>query len=252
MDQVIKRYKCIISYDGTDFAGWQSQKIDPTIVDLMRKKFFQTFGTSVSILGASRTDAGVHALGQVAAVTTDISLPAATIKRVWNNALPESILIRSFEEADLSFNPHNNVETKTYWYHLFLDRPLPFVSRYGWYYPYPIDLSKLQRCLQAFVGTHDFRSFCTGEDMGENTIRTVDAIGFEYLKRYNAYRIAVTGPRFMRHMIRRIIGASVHIASREQISVEYIEKVFAERTPRQTLLTAPAKGLLLYTIRYSN
>ena len=244
------RYKLIISYDGTDFDGWQSQKSSRAVADVMSATFADTFGVVPSILGASRTDAGVHAVGQVACITTPIDLPADQLMRAWNNALPQTIVITSCERTQSNYNPHIGVVQKTYWYHFFTERPLPFVTRYGWFFPYKVDLEKLQECLQQFVGTHDFRSFCTGDGMGENTVRTIESIRLEFQPELSAYRIVVIGPRFMRHMIRRIVGAALYVASRTDSSVDYIQQVFKERSARQTLPNAPAKGLCLYRITY--
>ena len=123
------------------------------------------------------------------------------------------------------------------------------MQKYGWWVTTKPDLEKLKRCLQVFVGTHDFRSFCTGDEQ-ENTVRTIDSITLEYIKEYQAYRIAVSGPGFLRYMIRRIVGACMAVAMRKDLDIQLLRDVLAEKNPRQTLINAPAQGLMLRKISY--
>lgn len=242
----------MITYDGTDYCGWQEQKNKPSITHALKKAFRVVFAKEVSILGASRTDAGVHALGQVALCKTDLDIPIQQMKRAWNNALPTHIVIRSLQQKQPSFHPYYNVEQKTYHYHFFLNRPLPFLSRYGWYYPYPIDRSMLKKALDFFIGTHDFVSFRSSEDVRKNTVRTIDVINLTYIKRFKIYRITIKGQKFLHHMIRRIVGASMAVASRNNRSLHLLQEVMAAQNSNNFLPNAPAKGLLLYNITYTD
>ena len=246
----MQRYKIIVAYDGTDYFGWQVQKESLSVAQVLQDTFNSVFKKDISLLGASRTDAGVHALGQVATFVVDITIAPEVMLNAWNNLLPPDIVIRSLEEVPDDYSPHKNVHYKTYWYHFFMQRPLPFTQRYGWHYRYPVDLKKLQECFKVFIGTHDFRSFCTGDDMGDDTIRLIDSITLEYLPEYNAYRIAITGPRFLRYMIRRIVGACLEVASRDHLTLDYLKQVLEEKNPEHTLPNAPAKGLMLSVIVY--
>lgn len=239
----------VIAYDGTDYFGWQVQNGVPSVAQTLQDTFYEVFNRRISILGASRTDGGVHALGQTATFTTDLIITPEKMKHAWTNVLSSDIVIRSLCEVPQEYNLHNAVNSKTYFYHFFLQRPLPTLQRYGWFYRFPIDLAKMQRCLNIFVGTHDFRSFCTGTDMGEDTVRRIDAAELEYLSRYKAYRVAITGPKFMRYMIRRIVGACLEVASRSTLSEHDILKILQAKNPQHTLPNAPAKGLMLYKIR---
>ena len=246
----MKTYKIVISYDGTAYHGWQIQVGQhPTICAILQNTFKLVFEKEITITGASRTDAGVHAFGQVAAFSTDLRIKPDEMLEAWQRKLPEAIVIRSLEPARAGWNPRARVKQKTYHYHFFTERPLPFVARYGWYYWRPIDLKKLKKALKIFKGTHDFRSFCTGDDF-ENTVRTIDAIGLEYLPQYKAYRITVKGPGFLRYMIRRIVGACLTVASHDKLTTDHLKAVLAQKNPEQTLQTAPAQGLLLYKIQY--
>ena len=133
----MKKYKILVAYDGTDFYGWQVQAGHPTIAGVLQDRFKDVFGKEIVIAGASRTDAGVHALGQTAAFTIDLNIAPQDLLNAWQNILPESILLRSIDEVPLDWNPRHNVKQKTYYYHFFQERPLPMGSRYGYYYRYP-------------------------------------------------------------------------------------------------------------------
>ena len=246
----MKTYKLTVAYDGSDYSGWQTQNHKPSVAGALNQAFANVFKHEMRVLGASRTDAGVHALGQIARIKTDLAIPAGRLKWAWNNALPTDIMIRSLELVDDSFNPFCNVDQKIYHYHFFTERPLPFIQRYGYFYPYKIDFDVLKTALQFFVGTHDFSSFRSSEDTRENTIRTIDAISLEYLPRYKAYRITIKGQKFLRHMIRRIVGASLSVASKGNDALPLLQKVMDACNPAHTLPNAPAQGLMLYKIIY--
>lgn len=243
------KYKAIIAYDGTDYAGWQIQPNVMTIASALQKSFFSTFKKEIKVIGASRTDAGVHALGQVISFNVDLDIDAQRLRTIWNNDLPGTILIRSLEHISQDFHPQKNVLQKTYKYHFFLEKPLPMIARYGFYFPHKIDEKKLRHALEVFQGTHDFRSFCTGYEQ-ENMIRTIDEISLYYIKKFNVYRIEIKGKRFLHHMIRRIVGASLMVASKSVLSSEYLKEVLEQKDPEQELLNAPAPGLILYKIQY--
>lgn len=242
-----KQYKCIISYDGTGYAGWLQQPDEPTIVHTLEDSFKRVFHKKISILGASKTDAGVHAYGQVAIFKTDLEIDAAKMQWAWNKALPESIVIRSLEH-DEDFHPHYNVMNKTYWYHVAVQKPLPFGARYCWYYKLPLDVEKLKEAVRLFVGTHDFERFYKGDDR-DNTVRTIESITIEFIKEYNAYRISIVGKTFLRHMVRRMVGAALHVAAGKATS-EDIQAALEKKQAGNELPTAAAKGLLLYAIEY--
>lgn len=245
----MKKFKIIVAYDGSDFYGWQVQPEQQTVAGVLQDTFKEVFGKEITIAAASRTDAGVHALGQTAGFTTDLIIAENDLLNAWQNRLPESILIRSIQEVPLDWNPRANVKQKTYHYHFFQERALPMAARYGYYYRYPVNLEKLKQALELFVGTHDFRSFCTGDEY-ENTVRTIDEVSVEYLEPFKAYRIIIKGPGFLRYMIRRISGACLEVASRDNLTLVDLQKVLDAKNPLQLLPTAPAKGLMLYKIDY--
>ena len=246
----MQAYTLVVAYDGTAYYGWQQQAKAVTIAGMLEKRFKAVFKQDIKILGASRTDAGVHALGQVARFSLEVDIPIDKIKEAWNNALPQDILIRSIEAVPEQFHPHRGVVEKTYYYHFFDTRPLPFVVRYGFFNGL-FDRTKLEDSLQIFVGTHDFRSFCTGSDC-DNTVRTIHSSKVHYFRRFGVYRITVKGPGFLRYMIRRIVGACLESASGKRTSVEDLRVALAAKNPRQHFKVAPPQGLLLHHIEYEN
>lgn len=244
------KYKIVVAYDGTNYHGWQMQKDKPTVTQVLQDTFKKVFDTNITILGASRTDAGVHALGQVASFKTDRVVDPQKMRFAWNNALPADIKISSLDVISSDFHPFYRVEKKTYHYHFFLDEPSPLVQRYGWYYHYSVNLEKLKRALDVFVGTHDFKSFCAADVETDNTVRTVDAVTLDFIPEWNAYRITITAERFLRYMIRRLVGAALKVARDETLLIEDLKKALGAKNPNNIFPTAAAQGLMLHTIVY--
>lgn len=247
----MKPYIIVVAYDGTNYHGWQEQKNQQTIAGTLQASFKKVFGHEIKTVGASRTDAGVHAAMQVARFYTDRKIDVEIMRRSWNGALPLDIYICSLEPSVAGFHPQHNVIEKTYQYHFSLNRPRPFRARYVHYHNHALDLEKMKRCLQQFVGTHDFFAFCTG-DCDKGTVCTISTITLEFDKEYQAYCVTVCGKRFLHHMIRRIIGAALRIASYENRLVEEIAQAFVAKKADRPLPTAPARGLVLKKILYKN
>lgn len=254
---MIKLYKLIIAYDGTDFLGWQEQDNLPTICNELKRSFRSVFKDEISIVGASRTDGGVHAEGQVARIRTKLDIDPEKLKIVWNRRINEAIVIKDIERCDESFHPQKNVLEKKYIYKIFTQKPFPTIQRFGLYYDYPIDIKKLRDALNVFVGTHDFRSFCTGHDM-KSTIRKINKIDIEEFQEPNGageitgIKIIFYGESFLRYMIRRIVGACVEVSSKKNTTIDILIKALAQKSPQQSLENAPAKGLTLDSIKYRN
>lgn len=247
-----KTYKLIIAYDGTNYFGWQAQNHKPSIAQALNTAFKTVFKSEIKVLGASRTDAGVHARGQVARIKTDLPLSAEKIKWAWNNTLPADIEIRSIELIEDSFNPFCNVQQKIYHYNFFIERPSPFIHRYGYFYPFPLNFDILKRALEFFVGTHDFASFRSIQDLRKNTVRTIDNMSLNYIEEYKMYRITIKGQKFLRHMIRRMVGASLFAATKADDSLLLLKNTMEACNPAHTLPNAPAQGLILDSIIYKD
>jgi tRNA pseudouridine38-40 synthase len=251
----MQTYKIIVAYDGTDFHGWQTQIKNITVQSTLKTSFENTFNKKAYIVAASRTDAGVHALGQVVRLKTEFNIKPEKLKTVWNRALPKSILIRSINKIDDYFNPFHKVDHKIYYYHLFLKRPLPIVSRYGWYYDFidKVDFKKFEKALQIYVGEHDFASFCKQEkDFKKPTIRKIDKISLKRFSKFNTIRIEIKGKSFLRFQIRRMIGYALDIARRSNLSLEDLKNILDNPNSEQKLVKAAANGLCLRKVVYKN
>ncbi|MBP9765405.1 tRNA pseudouridine(38-40) synthase TruA [Candidatus Babeliales bacterium] len=244
-------YRIVVAYDGTDYHGWQEQSGATTVSGTLMCAHSRVFFQEAKILGASRTDAGVHALGQVAIVRSPVAVEPEIMLRAWSKALPPDITIRSIHVLPHLVHPHDGVIQKTYAYHFFIQRPLPFVQRYGVFIYKPVDIDKLKQALNIFTGTHDFRSFCSGNDLVD-TIRTIDSVQVTYVSTWNAYRIEMKGKSFLRYMVRRIVGACLQAAIDSSITLDDLKTVLERKNPSHTLPNAPAKGLILEQITYES
>jgi len=240
-------YKAIVAYDGTDYQGWQSQKHGKTIQDVLIKTFKNTFFQPILIAGASRTDARVHALGQVIGIQTPLELPSSRLMQIWNENLPNSILLKNLEQSQNIFNPRLNVVEKIYQYDFALEKLSPFDSRYCLFFNKKIDLEKLLRLPEVFIGTHDFRSFCTGDDF-DSTVKTIDDITIYRLD--DRIRIIFKGQSFLRYMIRRIVGAMLVVSASKNLDQADLKNALDQKDPQQSLFTAPPQGLTLISIKY--
>jgi len=246
-------FRMTIAYDGTDFYGWQKQPKDLSVTECLEKAYEKIFKQSITIIGASRTDTGVHALGQVAMFKTHTAWSEADMLRAWNQALPSSIIIRNITRTDENFHPCFNVVQKTYIYTLFLKKPLPFVARYGWYYHFidRVDKQKFYQALQLYTGEHDFASF-SKPGQGKKTVRTIDAITVKEISRWGAIIITIKGKSFLHFQIRRMIGYALDVARRPELSINYIQDILDNPNPRQTLLKADGSGLCLRKVVYKH
>ncbi len=242
-----KQYKLIIAYDGTDFSGWQIQKNGQSIANLIERTFEGIFKKEIHLIGASRTDAGVHAFGQVATFFTDLAVDSCTIQRALNDNMPARVRIRSCKQVPHSFHPRFDVIEKVYHYMLLRDEPQPWQARYGYFHEHQVDVELLQKAVGLFIGTHDFRSFCTGKEY-TSTVRRIDSI--EILQDDSgATRLTFRAKGFLRYMIRRIVGACIDVASGKMV-LDDLLLALEQKNPNQRFMMAPPHGLMLYQINY--
>lgn len=242
----------IISYDGTSFQGWQPQPHKKTICDLLQDKYHTVFGERITLIGASRTDSGVHAIGQVASFKSTLNVPIEKMRNAWNGLLPFDVFIRSLEVAPPFFHPQARVDHKIYYYYLFLKRPLPFFARFGWHYPFmhEVDYSQFEKALKLFEGEHDFRAFCK-IDEEKDTVRCIDHISMQLYSRYNVLALKIVGKSFLHFQIRRMIGSALDAARGKKNDLLRIKKLLTDPDPTQGGLKAESCGLVLRKIRYS-
>lgn len=246
------RYKLLLAYDGYDFEGWQSQLHHNTICDTLQDRFKKVFNESIVLLGSSRTDSQVHARGQVAAFNTTLAIEPTRLHKAWSNSLPPSIMIRSLQACPPDFHPQFNVHSKIYTYCLFLERPLPFIARYGWFYPFihEVDLDFFIQTLQLFKGTHDFRSFCKLETE-RNTVRTIYSIKAKQYAHHKTVLIQIHGSSFLHFQIRRMIGCALDCSRRSKQDRLYIKQLLEKPGVYDRMIKAEPQGLCLQKIIYN-
>lgn len=255
----MRNIKLHIQYDGTRYHGWQSQKQgEPTVQAVLNDCVIRLTGRG-GLKGAGRTDAGVHALGQVALFSTASELPVATIKRALNAMLPEDIRVMEAHEADGSFHPRYSAVSKSYLYLIAnMDTVSPFSGRYVWQVPQGLDIKEMKRAAKGLVGRHDFRAFMgsgssvkdTTREVTALTVRSSSSVGFlGFRLRGRFIKIAVEGDGFLRHMVRNIVGTLVDVGSGKK-GAGSVQDILSSGDRRLAGPTAPAKGLFLVRVEY--
>jgi tRNA pseudouridine38-40 synthase len=243
----IRNIKLIIQYDGTNYCGWQIQRNGTTIQGLLVKFLNRLEGGSVTLHGAGRTDAGVHALDQVANFFLEKDLGCGQLKRAINANLPPDIRVISAEEVAPDFHARYSARHKTYRYQIATgDQVSPFEYRYLYHYPYRLDLDSMRRAARSLVGTHDFIALATASDM-ESTIRTLTEVKLE--EQSDRIVIEVSGNGFLRYMVRTIAGTLIEVG-RGKILAEDMESILLGRDRARAGPTAPAHGLTLLRVEY--
>lgn len=245
---MVKKLKLIIAYDGTNYCGWQLQKNQSTIQGELIIACKKLFSNEVNVCGASRTDTGVHALGQVATIEVDTELDEYKIMRALNAHLPKDIVIQNVQEVNEEFHPRYNVSNKTYVYRVYNAKvPLPQNNRYTCFYPYTINLERMESACKYLIGTHDFFSFSSAGGSVKTTVRTIYRC--EIIISNDLVEIWVTGDGFLYNMVRIIVGTLLEIGTGKKNPVD-IPNIFKARDRAKSGVKAPAKGLTLVEIEY--
>lgn len=241
------RYKCKVSYVGTEFSGFQSQANKNAIQDKIEEALAIIFGESIRIIGSSRTDGGVHAYGQIFhfdAEERDIH----KIKRSFGALLPKSIRIQHIEIVSEEFHARFSVKEKTYLYLINSGEYDPFLENRAFQKSYLLDYHKMQEVASLFIGTHDFGSFNTASyDEYPNQVRTIREC--RVLKKGKKYIVLVTGDGFLRHMVRIMVGAMVDVG-RGYCTVENVRHLLRYPTKEKRRYNIDACGLYLMNIQY--
>ena len=244
----MKRILLTISYDGTNYSGWQKQKNAVTVQGEFDKACSTLFKTDVESIGASRTDAGVHALGQRAVIDVDTSIPAEKIPLALNPLLPDDIVVTHAEEVGADFNPRFKALKKTYEYSIY-NAPFrnPLYRNYSEYVRYELDLDSMRTACEAFVGEHDFRAFCASGNSSKTTVRTIYSLDVE--KDGDFIKIRVTGNGFLYNMVRIIAGTLIYVGE-GRIAPDNLPEIIASGDRRKAGKTAGPSGLVLVKIMY--
>jgi len=252
----MRYFKLTIAYDGTDFHGWQIQALEkPTIqgeiVDVLRRLTQE----KILLHGAGRTDAGVHALGQVGSFRTQSTLNAAEFQRALNALLPPAIRIVNSEEVGPDFNARWSARSKTYSYRLYRRNVVPpMVWRYVLHYPFPLNEDAMRDAAAHFVGLHDFTSFAasTGsdeQDLGRSTEREIYSCGLERSADGAEFIFTVRGRSFLRYMVRKMVGTLLDVG-RGRLSTQDIDHLYELKDRSKSGPTVPPQGLCLISVEY--
>lgn len=244
----MKRIKLIVAYDGTGYCGWQVQPNGITIEGVLNKALTELLGEDIKVTGASRTDSGVHSLGNVAVFDTDTRIPPEKIYLALNQRLPEDVVVQESCQVADDFHPRHCNSTKTYEYRI-LNRKIPMPTRRldTYFFYRDLDLERMKEGASYIEGTHDFKSFCSANSPVEDTVRTVYSV--EVNKEEDLISIRVKGSGFLYNMVRIIAGTLIQVGLGD-IAPEDIPGILEAKDRSAAGPTAPAHGLTMIGIEY--
>ena len=244
----MKRVGLVVAYDGTKYSGWQTQPNGITIQGVLNDTLSELLGEKIETIGASRTDAGVHALGNVAVFDTESRIPGEKFSYALNQRLPEDIRIQLSEEVEPDFHPRYCDSEKTYEYRI-LNRkfPVPTERLYSYFYHYKLDVDKMKEATSYLIGRHDFASFCGSGAQVKTTIRTVTSM--DVWRDGDMVTIRISGTGFLYNMVRIISGTLIEIGN-GQYPPERMDKILKACDRGAAGPTAPAQGLTLMGIEF--
>lgn len=259
----MKRIMLTVAYDGTAYHGWQIQPNGETIESVLNRCLSQLLEEPIEVIGASRTDSGVHAMGNVAVFDTDSPIPADKISYALNRRLPEDIRIRRSNEVKDHFHPRHCASRKTYEYRIYCAPfSMPTKRLYSCFTYLPLDVNLMREAASCLLGTHDFKSFCSAQAQVETTVRQIDSveiweesvrsIGLDEEERGSTDReivIRVSGRGFLYHMVRIIAGTLMEVG-RGHIPPGKMQSILEAKQRQAAGPTAPACGLTLVGIEY--
>jgi len=247
----MRRIRIVVSYDGTEYHGWQVQPGLPTIQGALEQVISEIEGRPVQVAGSGRTDAGVHAWGQVAAFSIENPIPADNLRRALNRLLPRDIRVLQVEEAALDFHPRFQAKRKTYEYRIFRGEMCsPFERRYVCHHPYPLAMEQMIAVAPLLEGEHDFSAFAASDERDEwelSKVRTIFCSRLTLEGERLIYR--VTGSGFLKHMVRNIVGVHLEVGKGNVDRAGLLARLEPGcQIPAGP--TAPARGLFLMSVEY--
>jgi tRNA pseudouridine38-40 synthase len=241
-------HKVTLQYDGTDYVGWQRQASGVSIQGLIEDALAPIEGGPVTVTGAGRTDAGVHALAQVASVSLETPLDTAALQRALNAILPPEVRVVDVERVADEFHARFSARAKTYEYRI-VNGPFlsPFERRYAWHLVHPLNVAAMQEAAAALLGAHDFAAFQGAGSAAKTTVRDVTTLEVDFDSPHLS--VVATADGFLRHMVRTIVGTLVEVgAGRREPS--WVADVLASRDRARAGPTAPPQGLFLVSVDY--
>ena len=244
----MKRVKLVVAHDGTNYHGWQVQDNGITIEEVLNRTISELVQEDIKVIGASRTDAGVHACGNVAVFDTESRIPGDKFSFALNQRLPEDIRIQESCEVDADFHPRYADTVKTYEYNILNRRfEMPSKRLYAAFCYYPMDIERMNQAAAYLVGEHDFKSFCSAGAQVQTTVRTIYAVNVT--KEDDMVHIRITGNGFLYNMVRIIAGTLMQVGT-GLMEPERVKEILEARDRSKAGPTAVAKGLTLVEIRY--
>ncbi len=243
-----RNIKLLIEYDGTDYNGWQEQSDKPTIQGCITDCIYRLTGENVVVYGAGRTDAGVHAYGQVANFHTTSTIPSHAFSKALNSFLPSAIAIREAEEVESDFHSQFWAKGKAYSYRIICRPTRPAIGyRYAYWIWNPLDVESMRKASSYLLGTHDFSSFEAANSPRKSSVRTVNCIDIRQESCY--IKILIEADGFLYHMVRNIVGTLVAVGHKRRGEQE-VETILQSRQRKWAGPTAPAHGLFLEYVKY--
>lgn len=239
----MKRIMLTVAYDGTNYHGWQRQPNGETIESVLNRCLSGLLQEETEVIGASRTDSGVHALCNIAVFDTNTNIPPEKLAYALNARLPADIKIQGSKEVDASFHPRHCDSRKTYEYRIYnAEFPMPTQRLYAHFSYTPFDVERMQEAAGYFVGTHDFKSFCSVDTQAENTVRQIECV--EVNKTGDLIVIRVAGRGFLYNMVRIMAGTLMEVG-RGNLEPQEIKSILEAKDRSTAGPTAPACGLTL-------
>ena len=250
----MRNLKLILSYDGSDFVGWQVQPDAPTVQGTLASAIGRVTGEKVLPQGSGRTDAGVHALAQVATFVTESPVPIGNFVKALNDVLPPTVRILSVEEAAADFHARKSARGKTYRYRIYREAICPpFLSRYVWHYPFPLDEQAMALAARLVEGEHDFTSFAAVDPErgreGEPVSNVRRIFSSMWERQGDELVYTVKGSGFLHHMVRNLVGTFI-LVGKGTLSAEDVTGILKARNRSAAGATAPASGLYLVGVEY--
>ncbi len=267
--KLARNLKLILSYDGSEFAGWQVQPGLATIQGTLASAIGRLTGEKVLPQGSGRTDAGVHALAQVATFETNSSIPISNWIKALNDILPASVRVLEASEANADFHARKSARAKTYRYRIYRGAICPpFLARYVWHYPFPLDEQVMMSAAAVVIGEHDFTSFAAvdperverqtenqaghgGSQSQAETSNVRTVFSSAWSREGDEFIYTIRGNGFLHHMVRNLVGTFL-LVGKGTLSAEDVEQILAQRDRSAAGPTAPAAGLNLVNVEYSD
>ncbi|MGM9903523.1 tRNA pseudouridine(38-40) synthase [Enterococcus sp. 10A9_DIV0425] len=245
------RYKAVIAYDGTLFNGFQKQPNGRTVQEELEKTLKKIAnGKDITVFGSGRTDAGVHAWGQVIHFDYPEERPLERMRFALDTQSPEDIAVRDVEIVPENFHARYLVKEKTYQFKVDIGKPRsPFRRHYASYYPYPIDIKKIQQALPDLLGTHDFTSFCASGSSIEDKVRTIYEASLQVNEAQDELVFTFRGDGFLYKMIRILVGTLLKIGN-GRLPADCLPAIIAKKDRNAAGPTAHPEGLYLYEVKY--